>query len=169
MTDLKLAHSDPEKQFWDQLDGHTAGMLGLEGVSQHPQPMAHFIDKTEKRLYFFVAKDSDMVRVLKPGATARYLFISTSHDYHASVKGALTVSNDPAKIDEYWSPVVEAWFDGKNDPNMVLLALDLHDAAVWASTNSTIRFGWEVAKANMAEDHEPDVGVTNHINFLKAA
>ena len=34
-----------------------------------------------------------------------------------------------AKIDEYWSPFVSAWFpDGKDDANLTMLKLDLKDA-----------------------------------------
>ncbi|RED13750.1 pyridoxamine 5'-phosphate oxidase family protein [Pontivivens insulae] len=169
MADLKLAKTDPEKQFWDQLDGHTAGMLGVSDSGQHMQPMSHFIDRDEKRLYFFTSRDTDLVRALRPGATAHYTFVNDGHDYHCCMKGALTISNDRAKIDEYWSAVVDAWFDGPRDPQLTLLALDLHDAAIWASTGSAVKFGWEIAKANYKDGHTPDLGETNHIDFLRAA
>ena len=73
---------------------------------------------------------------------------------------------DAAKIDEFWNSVVAAWYeDGKNDPNLTMLALHIDDAEVWASTDSTLKFGWEIAKANLNEHKTPDVGVNVHLRF----
>ena len=61
---------------------------------------------------------------------------------------------------------VEAWFDhGKEDPQLTMLALEMEDAEIWASTGSKLKFGWEIAKANFNPDEEPDVGVKAHVTF----
>lgn len=168
MSDTRQASTEPESQLWEQLNGHTAGMLGVSGSGQHMQPMVHMAAPEEKALYFFTSKSSDLVKTLKPGAIAHYTYVAKDHDYHACMKGNLTISDDPAKKDEYWSPIVGAWFEGgKTDPDLALLRLDLEDAAIWASTDSSLKFGWEMAKANLASDTQPDVGVSNHIWFRK--
>ena len=46
-----------------------------------------------------------------------------------------------------------------------MLALHVDDADIWASTDSTLKFGWEIAKANLQEDKMPDVGVRQHLSF----
>jgi hypothetical protein len=46
-----------------------------------------------------------------------------------------------------------------------MLALHVDDADIWASTDSTLKFGWEIAKANMSDDKTPDVGVRQHLTF----
>ena len=72
---------------------------------------------------------------------------------------------DPAKRDEYWNSVVEAWFDGgKDDPKLTMLQMKLVDGKIWASTDSKIKFGWEIAKANLTDDM-PHVGVTKDVRF----
>ncbi|MGB7404271.1 MAG: pyridoxamine 5'-phosphate oxidase family protein [Pacificimonas sp.] len=170
MSDTKRARTDPEAQFWDQLDGHTAGMLGVTGSGQHLQPMTHFTSRDEKALYFFSSRSSDLVAAITPGATALYTYVAKDHDYHACMKGKLSISNDPALIEKFWSPIVGAWFaDGKSDPDLALLRLELEDAAIWASTDSTLKFGWEIAKANVTDSSDPDVGVSNHIWFRQVA
>lgn len=66
--------------------------------------------------------------------------------------------NSPEHVDKYWSPMVAAWFEGgKDDPHLTMLRLQLDDVAIWASSNSTLRFGWEMAKANLT-GKEPDLG-----------
>lgn len=170
MSDTDKARNAPEDQLWEQLEGHTAGMLGISGAAQHMQPMTHMIARDENALYFFSSKSSELVQALSPGAIAHYTYVNRDHDYHACMKGNLTLSSDRSKIDDYWSPVVAAWFDGgKDDPDLALLRLDLEDAAIWASTGSGIKFGWEIAKANMTTGEKPDVGVTNHVFFRTAA
>ena len=170
MSDTDKAKTDPQEQFWDQLDGHTAGMLGISGADQHMQPMTHMSARDENALYFFTSRSSDLVKILTPGAIAHYTYVNRDHDYHACMKGNLTLSHDREKIDRFWSPVIAAWFDGgKDDPDLALLRLDLEDAAIWASTGSGLKFGWEIAKANLTTGQKPDVGTTNHVWFRKAA
>src|SRR5690606_26958756 len=48
----------------------------------------------------------------------------------ASMRGTLAVDNDPAVMDRLWSPMVEAWFEGRNDPRITLLRLDVTEAQV---------------------------------------
>jgi general stress protein 26 len=61
--------------------------------------------------------------------------------------------------------VVSAWYDkGKDDPSLIVLEFTPETAGIWASTDSALRFGWEIAKANLT-DSEPDVGVKTEVRF----
>jgi hypothetical protein len=46
-----------------------------------------------------------------------------------------------------------------------MLAMHVDDAEIWVSTGSKLKFGWEIAKANLDEDKMPDVGVRQHLQF----
>jgi general stress protein 26 len=164
MADLDKTRSAAVEQLWDELDKVHAGMLGVEGSGQHMQPMAPQLDPEGRRIWFFSRDDSDLARAAGSGAKAHFCVIGEDHDYHACLSGALRQNRDQARIDAFWSPVVAAWFEGgKADPALTLLELELSDAAIWASSNP-IRFGWEIAKANVTEG-EPDVGVRTHVRF----
>lgn len=166
MASLSQAHEDPKNQLWDQIDGVHAGMLGLEGLHMHMKPMAPFVDRTTNTIWFYTRSDAEMVQQLKPGARAHFCVVGKNHDYHACVSGVISERKDSAKIDEYWNAVVEAWYHGgKKDPNLTMLALHVDDGEIWASTGNTIAFGWEIAKANLNEDKEPDVGVHRRLAF----
>ena len=41
------------------------------------------------------------------------------------------VTNRGAEIDRLWNPIVAEWYDGKDDPKMALLRLELDDAKIW--------------------------------------
>lgn len=166
MSDVKKARENPQAAFWEELEDVNAGMLGLEGASMHFQPMAHQSAPDENALYFFTSKSSELVREMPAaGARAHFVVIGEDHDFHACVAGALVADNDRQKIERFWSPVVAAWFaGGKEDPDLTLLRLQLSDGMIWASTDNSIKFGWEIAKANVT-DEEPDLGARREVRF----
>ena len=165
MADLKAARTEPEHQLFEEIDGVHAGMLGIEG-STRLQPMAPELDRASKTIWFFARTTSDLATAAEgAGTRGVFVLIGRHHDYHATLTGTLTERLDPELRDRFWSPVVEAWFhEGKNDPEMTMLALKLTHAQVWASTHSTLKFGWEIAKAQL-NDSEPDVGTAFELTF----
>lgn len=152
---------DPAKlqeRLWKELDDARFGMLGLVGGAvHHLQPMALFADHANHAVWFYSNKDSDLARDAQ-GHDALLCILSKDNEFQASLHGKLSLSHDQAKIDEYWSPFVSAWFpDGKDDPGLTLLRLDLSDARVWASRRGPFTYPFQIAKAN-ATHTLPDVG-----------
>ena len=161
---------DPRGALFEVMGDVTAGMLGVEGSGSHMQPMTHFPDADSGEIWFITSSDTDLVRSVGQGARAHYCVISKDHDLHACLSGTLTQSIDQAKLDELWSPVAGAWFHGgKDDPKVTLLRLSLLDGELWASTSSAMKFGFEIARANVVEDAEPDIGTHRVIRFGMAA
>ncbi|CAN5764107.1 pyridoxamine 5'-phosphate oxidase family protein [soil metagenome] len=166
MSDLDLARRDPEQLLWQQLGEAHAGMLGLEGSGQHLQPMAHFADKAGRRLWFLTKRDSDLFQSLEESARAHFVIISKAHDFHSCMTGPIHEEANGAFLDEIWNSHAAAWFEGgKDDPDLVMVALDLQHARIWASTKNTLAYAWEIAKANAMEETTPDVGVRAEVNF----
>lgn len=160
MANTDTVKSDPSSALFDALDEVRSGMLGINGSEQHMQPMTHFADQTSGKIRFITSRDTDLAEALACAHGADYTIVSKSQDFHASVKGNLAKSDNRKLLEELWSPVVGAWFDGgPEDPDAVLLELTIFEAEIWASTGSFLRFGYEIAKANMDEDAKPDVGV----------
>lgn len=165
MSDLDLARKNPETLLWRELDKVHAGLLWVEGSGQHPQPMAHHVDRDGRRLWFLTRRDSDLVRAMSPGCRAGFVVVSKAQDFHASLAGPLSISTDRAKLDDVWSAASAAWFEGgKDDASVTLLCLAPDDAAIWASTANSLAYAWEIARANVV-DSTPDVGVRNAVAF----
>ncbi|TPW32686.1 pyridoxamine 5'-phosphate oxidase family protein [Pararhizobium mangrovi] len=164
MADLKLAETEPEHQLWEEIDNIHAVMLGVEGKGAQ-QPMAPELDRETKTIWFFARKSSDLVQNVGGRGRGLVAVVGKSHDYHASLSGSLEERMDPEIRDRFWNAVIEAWFEhGKEDPDLTMLALKLDEGHVWASTNSTLKFGWQIAKAN-AGGGEPDVGISKQLRF----
>lgn len=161
---------DPRATLFETFDDVRAGMLGLVSSGSLMQPMTHFADAKEGVIWFITSRETDLSKEIGQGASAQYSLVGKKHDLHAALAGRITPSDDQAKLDELWSPVVAAWFEGgREDPNVQLLRFAPSTAKVHASTGSAVHFGIEIARANLSEDHQPDVGEVAVIDFPRAA
>ena len=74
-----------------------------------------------------------------------------------SVSGSARLVEDRARVQEMWSPLYQAWFDGADDPDLVLLHVDAHSADYWdADSNRIVRLARLVTAAVTGGD--PDTG-----------
>jgi general stress protein 26 len=126
-----------EERFWSALESSPFMMLGIEGARDGAtQPMtANFQDQDRESglLWFFTAKDHDFIRATGQSNKAIAAYSAKGHNLFASLRGTLAIANDPATIDRLWSPIVAEWYEGKDDPKLVLLRFDVEDAKIWLS------------------------------------
>ena len=136
--------ADLEREFWKALRKDRVVMLGLVGIEEgHSQPMsAQILEEHEERggpIWFFTAKETDLVEALDAGHRAQLHFSSKGHDLFAAVHGWLSPSNDRATIERLWNRFVAAWFEGgKEDPQLQLLRFEPDRAQVWLNEHSAI-------------------------------
>ncbi len=161
--------TDPRSAVFKVLDGVRAGMLGLTGGGEGFQPMTHFSDVDAGVFWFISSTETALVESLGLGEDAEYIVISDDHGVHVSIRGKLYQLQDEAKLDELWNPVVSAWFQGgREDPHLALLRFDPEVADIWVSSPSTLKFGFEIIRANLGPGHQPDIGVKATVRFSKA-
>ena len=161
---------NPRGAIFEVMDRIRAGMLGLTGSGTGFRPMTHFADSHAGLIWFISSSETDLVQSLGLGEDAEYVLISEDHDAHVSLRGKLYQIRDDEKLDELWSPVVAAWFKGgRDDPQVALLRFEPEVADIWSSTASTLKFGFEIVRANLDRDHQPVLGVKATVTFPKAA
>ncbi|MFB2532293.1 pyridoxamine 5'-phosphate oxidase family protein [Paracoccus sp. p4-l81] len=151
--------------FWDRLDDVNAGMLGLdEGAAL--VPMSHQIATESDRLYFITAEGTDLQKAVAGGAAAAtYVLAEGGKGLYARLHGKLSQNDDPAKLEEVWNFVADAWFEGgKRDDDVRLLELRLTEGEAWVTSKSGLRFLYEVAKARIT-GAEPDMGQHMKLRF----
>jgi len=130
---MKYDSGDPAElrhAFWEALADSPFVMLQLDGLAASAAPMTAQLDEDAKHaIWFFTGRDNHFARLGPATAT----FASKGHDLFARFSGTLHEETDRARLDKEWNSFVEAWFPGgKADPNLLLLRLDLGDAAIWA-------------------------------------
>lgn len=162
-------HSEAELQerLWKEVEKARYGMLGLVGrtPAQHFQPMTAFCEPDSGQIWFFSRTDTDLAQAIADGAEAMFVVQAKDQGFQACVRGRLTQQLDRDRMQKYWGPVVAAWYpEGKDDPRLTMLRLDLADAQVWLSETNPLAFGFQIAKANMT-GREPDVGESRPVSF----
>ena len=127
-----------EAKFWKALGSDMTMMLGLDGIEDgHSRPMTAQFEDDHGPIWFFTAKDNQLVQALGRRNRAIASFTSKGHDLFATVHGRLSLDNDRATIDRLWNRFVAAWYEeGKDDPKLALLRLDPERAEIWENGSS---------------------------------
>jgi general stress protein 26 len=149
----------------DKLEDVRAGMLGVEGARGHMRPMTHYVDEDAATIHFLTSRQSQLAREAGEGATAHYCVVDDDDGFYACIMGTLSPNANEALIDQIWNPVAAAWFTGRDDPDLLLLSMPMREAEVWTSTDSTLHFGFEIARANFDPGRIPDVGNHDVVRF----
>lgn len=159
-----LTNAEVQERLWKAIDDDHTGMLGLTHDSHHFQPMTAFVEKDTGTLWFFTKTDTDLAQAVASGmGDAAFIFLDRK--LQACVDGRISLAHDKARIDRYWNAHVAAWYpEGKDDPTLTLLRLDVSEAAVWITEGGLLKYAFEVAKAN-ASKTTPDVGERRDLNF----
>lgn len=77
---------------------------------------------------------------------------------YGDVSGTRSHSKDREALDEVWSFVADAWFDGgQADSDVRPLQFKPASAEIWVTPTSRAKFLFEIAKANLTGD-TPDAG-----------
>ena len=118
-------------QFWKSLSASPFVFLGLDAEENSAVPMTAQLDEdANSSIWFFTRRDACLAKLGQATAT----FQSKGHDMFCRFSGRLVEETDPARLDQFWSNIIEAWFPaGKDDPDLLLMRMDLGNAEIWNS------------------------------------
>lgn len=116
-------------KFWKALADSPFVFLQLDRDPHNAVPMTAQLDKdANSAIWFFTGRD----HVLAQGGPATATFVGKGHDMFARFTGVLAPELSRERLDKQWASPVEAWFPGgKDDPNLLMLRLDLAGAEIW--------------------------------------
>ena len=113
------------------------------------------LDKdADSEIWFFTTKDNHLAQM----GPAIVTYAGKDNQIFARVEGTLTEETSRERLDKQWSKIVEAWFPGgKDDPNLIMLRMDLAKAEIWNSdlgliNNAKMLLGKDV-REEAAENH----------------
>lgn len=122
---------DLKEKFWKHLAASPFIMLELDSDRDGAAPMTAQLDKdAQHAIWFFTSKTGGYAKM----GPATASFSAKGHDLFARFNGELVEETSRERLDMQWSKMVEAWFPGgKNDPNLLMLRMELGDARIWDS------------------------------------
>ena len=166
-----MAYANPDRneaqaKLWGMIKDIKVAMLtSWDGSQMHSRPMHGHQEEFEGRLYFFTRHDSGKTAEIGRYDQINLAYADIDDNNYVSIAGKGRVITDRARIEKYWSPMASAWFPkGLEDPNLALIEVDADSAQYWDSTDSTMRYLWEVATANLT-GREPDMGESARIDL----
>jgi general stress protein 26 len=130
---MNYDQGDPKElkeKFWHAMAQSPFVMLQLDNDIESGAPMTAQLDKdANSSIWFFVRRDSRFA-AMGP-ATVNYE--SKGHDVFSRFSGVLTEETSRERLDKQWNNFVAAWFPGgKDDPDLLMLRMDLGEASIWA-------------------------------------
>jgi general stress protein 26 len=140
-----------KEKFWKSFADSPFVFVSLQSTANDAVVMTAQLDKdANSAIWFFTSRDNHLAEM----GPATCHFASKGHDFFARFEGVLSEETSRDRLDKQWSNFVEAWFPGgKDDPNLLMLRMDLGDAELWSGDQGVLT----TAKMAMGMDVRQDV------------
>lgn len=129
---------------------------------QEARPMTTLEVDAEGNFLFFVKNGEDGTQQIRQRKEVDLLYNNGSS--YLAVHGEATIYRDQSKIDKFYNPIANVWFDGKDDPSLMILEVKPTDAHYWTTAEGKIVTLYKMAKATLAGE-EVNIGVTGDLNI----
>lgn len=104
-------------------------------------------------LVFFTGADSHKAGELRAHPDVNVAYAHPSKQTYVSVRGRASLERDRASIEKLWSAPMQIYFpQGKEDPNLMVLRIRVHDAMYWESSSNFIGRAIDLVRAAITND-----------------
>jgi general stress protein 26 len=153
--------SSPEhkQKIWKLIKDIKVGMLvTLDEHTPRARPMHLVQDAYDGKLWFFTRRSAEKTLETQKDNDVSISFSDPNDGVYVSLSGKARLTDDKELIDKYWNSFVGAWFpEGKDDPEVTLLELDIQFGEHWRADESKMFQLFEIARANIKDD-TPNLG-----------
>ena len=104
------------------------------------RPMAAHPVREDNAIYFLTDADSGKVGEIKENSSVCLAFADTKTQNYVSVTGRARLSNDRARIKQFWSITDKAFWKDENDPAIRLLRVEPHEAEYWQGSAALVTY-----------------------------
>lgn len=137
------------------IDGIDVAMLTTHAAdgSMVSRPLQALKFDANGELVFFTSIDSAKVGQLTENPDVNVAFADPHHQRYVSVRGTARMDREAATVDELWSLPQKIFFpQGKDDPHLVVLRVQVRDAAYWESAGNFVARALDFARGLLSED-----------------
>ncbi|CAH8282131.1 general stress protein 26 [Mariniflexile fucanivorans] len=89
-------------------------------------------------LWFFSSKASSHFNDIEFDNRVQIMYVDNQKQSYISIYGNATHIVDKQKVNELWNPDLTNWFEGKDDPNLILLNVNIDNAYYWNAEESKL-------------------------------
>lgn len=103
----------------------------LESLPINTRPMGIQETDEDGNLWFISSDTSNKNFEIKDDKRVQLLFMNNSDSEYLSIFGDATIYKDRSTIEDKWSAMANAWFDGKDDPTVTIIRVQPKDTYYW--------------------------------------
>jgi general stress protein 26 len=131
MDSIQNGNGSPTEHFLEILRGLQTAMLITRSPdgTLHGRPMGVADATNDGALWFITKIDSPKVEELLDDPWA--MVTAQTSSQFATVLGSVEIVRDARKLEEIWKETYKVWFDGKDDPEIVLLRFSPEQGEYW--------------------------------------
>ncbi|MFS4446469.1 pyridoxamine 5'-phosphate oxidase family protein [Maribacter sp. 2307UL18-2] len=115
-------------------------------------------------LWFFTPRDSDHFRAIEEDNRVQLIISNEQEQTYLSIYGNATHIVDDEKLNQLWNPMLKAWFNGKNDPNLALLNINMESAYFWNNDENNMVSLYHLIQAART-GNKSEMGEKGHVNL----
>jgi general stress protein 26 len=116
-------------------------------------------------MWFFTNESSQKVSEIQKLPKVNVSFANPDDQRYVSISGTAQLVRDRNKIEELWKPEFKMWFpEGKDDPQIALLRVNLEKAEYWDSPSSTVGYAISFVSA-LVTGKEAEFGENQKIDL----
>jgi general stress protein 26 len=132
----------------------------IDGGGQlHARPMSTQRMEFDGTLHFLTDRGSHKVEDIERDPQVLVSYADTGAQTYVAVHGRARLARDEERIKELWSPAYRAWWpEGRNDPSILVLSVDVDRADYWESPGSKLTQLVGFAKAAVGRGSGEDLG-----------
>jgi general stress protein 26 len=159
--DTFVDQDSPYEHLWKLVKDIRFGMLTTRGAdgSLSARPMTTLQKRFDGTLWFFTSRSSPPARAIAAEPDVGLQYVDTHKDVYVSLSGEATIEHDRVRMEGLWSPMVKAWFPkGIDDPDLVMLRIDVHAAEYWDVKESKPVQLFKMARAALRGERVEDLG-----------
>lgn len=120
-------------------DGRTAFFVTEAGGVLHGRPMANAkVEKDLRAIWFATRRDSGKIAEIRGDQKVLLGYANSGGSEWATVNGAAKLLDDKTKVKELWSPLWKNWFEGPDDPRILLIQVTPESAEYWDSGSKAV-------------------------------
>lgn len=125
-------------------------------VALHGRPMAVAQVEEDGTLWFLTGLDTPKMSEITAHPDA--LVCMQNGNQFLTVNGHIEIVTDRSKVHELWNEAFRVWFNGKDDPDIVLLRVDPRMGEYWDQSGLRgLRYAFRAARAFLGRD-KMDIG-----------
>jgi general stress protein 26 len=148
--------AEKRTELWEKIRDVKIAMLTTVGPDGklYSRPMFTQREDREDGLWFFTERSSAKAQQVQGHADVNLSYADPGKNVYVSVAGTARIVDDPELERELWNAMNGAFFDGPDDPDLVLLQVEPQRAEYWDGSSGKVRQLFDMVKAAVTGRHD---------------